>query len=81
MRALIYVRVSTDRQADKGQSIQVQIDRCLEYAKTNGYEVDVDTDIYADEGESARVSDRPQFKILRQRCREDESVAAIIFMT
>ena len=79
MRAVIYLRVSTDKQASKGLSIPAQKERCLQYAKDNGYEVDEKTDIYADEGESARTSNRPQFQILWERCRNDKTIRAVIF--
>lgn len=79
MHALIYLRVSTDRQAQKGLSIPAQKERCVQYAKDGGYEVDDDTDIFIDEGESARTSQRPQFQVLWERCRNDKTVRAIIF--
>ena len=78
-KALIYLRVSTDKQAGKGLSIPAQKEKCLQYAKDNGYEVNEETDIYADEGESARTSNRPQFQILWERCRNDKTVGAVIF--
>lgn len=79
MTALIYLRVSTDRQAQKGLSIPAQKERCLEYAKQNGYGVDETTDIYTDAGESARTANRPQFRVLWERCRTDKTVKAVIF--
>lgn len=78
-KALIYLRVSTDKQASKGLSIPAQKERCLQWAKDNGYEVDEKTDIYSDEGESARTAHRPQFQILWERCRNDRSIRAVIF--
>lgn len=38
-RAVIYARVSTDEQADKGYSLQSQIDACGKYAHDNGFEL------------------------------------------
>lgn len=52
MNALIYLRVSTDKQAEKGLSIPAQRETCLEYAKRKGYEV---VGEFKDEGESART--------------------------
>lgn len=77
-RALIYLRVSTDRQAQKGISIPTQQERCLECAGEQGYEVDVKTDIYIDGGESARTMDRPALLDLLNRCKEDKSVSALV---
>lgn len=78
-RALIYLRVSTVGQAAKGLSIPAQKERCLQYAKANHYEVNLEEDIFMDEGESARTADRPQFQILWARCRSDATVKAVIF--
>src|SRR3989338_8408320 len=79
MKALVYLRVSTDRQAQKGLSIPAQKERCLEYANKNGFEVNEDTDIYVDAGESARTANRPQFRVLWERCRSDREVKAVVF--
>lgn len=78
-KALIYLRVSTDKQASKGLSIPAQRERCLQWAKDNGYEVNEETNIYSDEGESARTAHRPQFQILWERCRNDRNIKAVIF--
>lgn len=77
-KALIYVRVSTDRQAQKGLSIPAQKDKCLTYAHEKGYEVDEQTDIYSDEGESARTTKRPEFMRLWERCKADKNIKAVI---
>lgn len=79
MRALIYLRVSTDKQAEKGMSIDAQQERCLQYAREHGFEIDLEADIYIDRGESARTANRPQFQVLWQRCRSDETIKAVIF--
>ena|GEM_PF-1214790 len=78
MRALIYLRVSTDRQAQKGLSIPAQKERCLQFAKEHGHEVDENNDIYIDDGESGKTTNRTQFKIMLERCREDSSVRVVI---
>ena len=77
-RALIYLRVSTDRQAQKGIALPTQEERCLAHATEEGYEVDAKTDIYVDGGESARTMDRPALMDLLTRCKEDKSVRAVI---
>jgi site-specific DNA recombinase len=38
-KAAIYVRVSTDDQADKGYSLPSQVDECRKYAELNGFTV------------------------------------------
>jgi site-specific DNA recombinase len=54
--AVIYARVSTDKQADRGISLDLQIARCVEYAESRGLEI-LDTVI---ETESAKsIKGRP----------------------
>jgi DNA invertase Pin-like site-specific DNA recombinase len=77
-RALIYLRVSTDRQAQKGIALPTQQERCLAYARETGYRVEKKTDIYVDEGESARTMDRPALMDLLTRCKEDKAIRAVI---
>jgi DNA invertase Pin-like site-specific DNA recombinase len=38
-RAVIYARVSTDEQADKGYSLQSQVEACGKYAHDHGLEI------------------------------------------
>ena len=56
MKAVIYVRVSTEEQKKKGYSIDAQIDRCIEFAKREGYD---DVTIFKEEGKSAKTLHRP----------------------
>lgn len=51
-----YVRVSTERQATEGQSIETQEDRIRAYARANGLTVDR---IYKDNGASGKDVNRP----------------------
>ncbi|MFA7308847.1 MAG: recombinase family protein [Patescibacteria group bacterium] len=78
MTALIYLRVSTDRQAEKQLSIPTQREECFKFAYENGYHVSPEKDVYADEGESARTTKRPQFQMLLERCRTDKNVKAVV---
>lgn len=55
---MIYLRVSTDRQAEKDLSLPTQLEACRQFAKKNDLEV---VKIFEDAGESARTSDRPAF--------------------
>lgn len=59
MRAALYVRVSTEEQAQEGQSIAAQLKALREYAAGHGLAVAAE---FVDEGASARTSDRPQFQ-------------------
>ncbi len=73
--AVVYLRVSTDRQAERGLSIPAQREACLAYAQKSGYEV---VGEYVDAGESARSADRPQLQDMLTRCRKDKSIKAVI---
>src|SRR5215207_6095344 len=77
-QALIYLRVSTDRQAQKGIALPTQEERCRAHAAESGYVVDPKRDIYVDGGESARTMDRPALMDLLSRCKEDRGIRAVI---
>lgn len=77
-RALIYLRVSTDRQAQKGISLPTQEERCLACAQSAGYDVDSKTDIYIEGGETGTNMDRPMLMDFLDRCKEDKSVRAVV---
>ena len=54
--AVIYARVSSAAQLQKGHGIESQITRCREFARMKGYEV---TEVFTDEAVSGGVTDRP----------------------
>ena len=57
MRTAVYMRVSTDDQAKEGFSIPAQREKLLSYIHSQDWEL---TDIYADEGVSAKDTNRPE---------------------
>ena len=57
-KAILYLRVSSDRQAKQDLSIPSQERICEEYAQKEGYSVEKG---FKDEGRSARTDDRPAF--------------------
>ena len=61
MKALIYTRVSTKEQAEKGFSLDAQKKACREFGENTGYAVDR---VFVEEGESAKTRDRTQLKKL-----------------
>jgi DNA invertase Pin-like site-specific DNA recombinase len=73
--AVVYLRVSTDRQAERGLSIPAQSEACLAYAQKAGFEV---VEEFVDAGESARSADRPRLQDMLTRCRKDKSIKAVI---
>src|SRR5258705_7741107 len=75
-RAVVYLRVSTDRQVNKavdpeGYSLPAQRQAC--YRKAESMEAEV-VDDYVDHGESARLADRPAFQAMVQRIRTQRDV-------
>lgn len=77
-RALLYLRVSTERQAQKGIALPTQEEVCLACAQQQDLKVDHKSDIFKDEGESAGTMNRPALMDLLARCKEDKSVRAVI---
>jgi site-specific DNA recombinase len=80
-RAVIYLRVSTQRQADsgfggeKGFSITEQQEVCEAKAEQLDAEV---VEVYIDEAETARVADRPELMKMMRRIKELRDVDYVI---
>ncbi len=74
-KAFIYLRVSTDKQAERGFSLPAQEEACRTYAAAHGFSV---AQIFKDEGESARSSDRPQLQEMLSHCGDDGIEAVIV---
>ena len=77
-KCLVYLRVSTDKQAEKGIAIPTQQEKCLECVSSHNMFFDAETDIYIDRGESARTMDRPALIDMLNRCKVDKSIKAIV---
>lgn len=75
MRAL-YVRVSSDEQARTGHSLDNQRERLAAYATAQGWS---QTEVYADEGHSAKSMERPAMRRLEKdiRAKKITSVATL----
>jgi site-specific DNA recombinase len=63
MNAAVYVRVSTDQQAEKGYSIDTQLEACRKYALELGA---TDIEEFIDDGYSGEFIDRPELTRLRE---------------
>lgn len=59
MRAALYVRVSTDEQADEGYSLDAQISALKDYCEIQDIEI---AGIYRDDGFSGRKTNRPAYR-------------------
>ncbi|MDW5563566.1 MAG: recombinase family protein [Methanomassiliicoccus sp.] len=59
-RAAIYIRVSTEEQAEEGYSLEAQRDRLVAYCEAQGWDI---ADVYADRGHTGRkISNRDEYK-------------------
>ena len=59
----LYVRVSTQSQADEGYSLEAQQERLEAYCKAHGWHV-CPNHIYIDAGVSGKTTERPQFQAM-----------------
>ncbi len=80
MNALIYLRVSTREQAEKGDSaegysIPAQREACLRHCAEQGWNV---SDEFIDAGESARSADRPNLKAMLARVAQGDISAVVV---
>lgn len=73
-QCLVYCRVSTEEQAEKGYSLDTQEKLCRDFAERNGYRV---AGVYRDEGKSGTTLDRPALQDVLARC-GDRSINAVI---
>jgi DNA invertase Pin-like site-specific DNA recombinase len=69
MYCFIYVRVSTDRQADKGLSIPAQLDACRQFAHQRNWTI---SEEFVEAGTSAKTTERPALQQLLTKCRNNE---------
>lgn len=74
-RAIIYARVSTDDQAEKGYSLPTQLEAMREYAKENGMKVVRELQ---DDFSGAKL-DRPALDELRGKLERKEADAVIVY--
>jgi len=74
--AAIYIRVSTQDQAQHGFSLDAQEDSLQNYAKALGYEI---FKIYRDEGKSAKDLNRPEMINLLRDAQERKFQAIFIY--
>lgn len=75
MNCLVYCRVSTEEQAEKGYSLDTQEKLCRDFAGRSGYTV---AGVYRDEGKSGTTLDRPALQDLLGKCGNGQPVSAVI---
>ena len=69
--AIIYTRVSTDEQAEKGFSLRDQKDKLMKYCDAKGIEV---MRHFEDDGYSAKTFNRPQFNSLLDYIKKNKGI-------
>ena len=82
MRCVLYLRVSTDAQAERddteeGFSLPAQREACMQYVLDQGWEV-VDEYVDHDSASKNGGGDRPQFKAMMDRIFEQSDVDAVV---
>lgn len=75
MRAAIYVRVSTQEQAESGTSLATQRQRCISYVESRGWET---AEVFAEEGVSGTAVSRPALDRLMAAARSGEVEAIVV---
>ncbi|MGH1403918.1 MAG: recombinase family protein [Alphaproteobacteria bacterium] len=77
-KAVIYCRVSSQKQVREGHGLESQATRCREYAKHQGYKI---VQTYYEEGLSGKLIDRPKMKemlsFLKKHRKTEEHVVII----
>ena len=67
----LYIRVSTEKQADEGFSLDAQAHKLGHYCESQGWAVDA-KHIFVDAGVSGKSTDREQFQAMMQAARSGE---------
>ena len=76
MNAIGYIRVSTDMQADKGTSLENQVDRIIDFCQKKGLFLE---NIYEDAGFSGKNTKRPGFQDMMKRINKGGVSALIVW--
>jgi len=76
MKCAIYVRVSTDEQAKAGYSLAAQVDKIKSFIKSQGW---ITTEIYSDDGYSAKDRKRPALQRLLDDVSEKRFDAILVY--
>ena len=76
-KAILYIRVSTDEQADRGYSLQHQEERLRKYCELQGKEVVA----FFKEDYSAKTFQRPEFSLLLQYLKKNRNTVNLLLFT
>ena len=70
-QAIIYTRVSTSEQAERGFSLARQKEECIQFAIKQGFEV---VKVFEERGESAKTTDRTELQTMLQFCSQNKKI-------
>ncbi|BBI32006.1 recombinase family protein [Cohnella abietis] len=76
MRVVLYIRVSTEEQANEGYSIRAQKNQLIDYCRVNGYEI---VKICIDDGYSAKNTKRPRLQEVLTLAQNKEIDAVVVY--
>ena len=75
--AVIYIRVSTEEQAKKGYSLDAQEEQCQKFALMEELNV---LKVFREEGQSAKTTNRTEFKKMMKYCKENKNKISYIIV-
>jgi len=75
MNVVLYARVSSEKQADKGLSIPAQLDRLREFCELNGHIILRE---FVDEGITGTTDTRPQFQEMIRFCKLSQEINGVL---
>ena len=78
LKAIVYARVSTQKQAEKEISIPAQIELAKKFAQENDIEI---VKVFADEGISGTISNRPAFQEAIAFCKDEKIPIFLVYDT
>ncbi|WP_341518715.1 recombinase family protein [Bacillus paramobilis] len=76
MKVAIYIRVSTEEQAEEGYSIEGQVKTLTDYCKSHAYDI---YNTYKDDGYSGKSTDRPALQKLLNDCKNHKFNMIIVW--
>ena len=78
---IIYTRVSTKEQAEKGLSLEHQEKECKDFAFKQKTSIQIpDAQVFSDEGESAKFIDRPELQRMLQYVRTNKGKIEVLYI-
>jgi len=75
MKAALYIRVSTDKQASEGSSLEVQEEKIRKFCEFQNWQI---FQLYADRGISGKDTERPQFQALMQDAKQKKFEVVVV---